>query len=219
MTPVRPASAIVLAGGRASRFGGPKLAVLVGGIPLLHRSILAVAEVASEIVVVGGSGDVLDVPPTPVPMCLIHDSELAPGPLVALVAGLRAATSPTALVVGGDMPRLAPAVLGAMLGHLAPGGPSAVVLGAGGEMAVRQPLPMALETTSGSRLADELVARGRRSLQALLDALPVTVLSLDEWLRLDPDAGTLDDIDEPADLERLAMGLRDDPGEESANER
>ena len=47
---------IVLAGGRSTRFGGDKLAAEIGGRPLLHLAIEAVAGVVDEVVVVVAPG-------------------------------------------------------------------------------------------------------------------------------------------------------------------
>ncbi|MFN8623891.1 MAG: NTP transferase domain-containing protein, partial [Chloroflexota bacterium] len=50
-------SAIVLAGGRASRFGADKLAASLDGVPLLHHAVRAVSAVpgATEVIVVAGA--------------------------------------------------------------------------------------------------------------------------------------------------------------------
>ncbi|HSL97496.1 MAG TPA: NTP transferase domain-containing protein [Candidatus Deferrimicrobiaceae bacterium] len=201
-------SAIVLAGGRASRFGGPKLAAPVAGVPLLHRSILAVVAAAvDEVVVVARPGDTPDLPSAPVPQRVIHDPEPDAGPLVGVATGLQVAAGERALVVGGDMPRLHPTVLGEMLRELGAAGAAAVVLAAQPsperERPPRQSLPMAVHTATALVAAEAAVASGRRSLQALLDALAVVEIPTMEWLRLDPSGGTLDDVDEPADVERL----------------
>ncbi|HYN70712.1 MAG TPA: molybdenum cofactor guanylyltransferase [Candidatus Eisenbacteria bacterium] len=116
-------SAIVLAGGRSSRFGGSKLQALVDGVPLLDLAIRAAAEVADEVIVVGpASGGValtdLDGLPAAVRVELVRDPVAFGGPLIGLRSGLGAATGVLAIVVGGDMPRLEPAVLRAMLARL-----------------------------------------------------------------------------------------------------
>ena len=49
MTDRARVTAIVLAGGRAARFGGSKLSLEVDGVALLDRAIAAVASVADDI--------------------------------------------------------------------------------------------------------------------------------------------------------------------------
>src|SRR5260221_14272916 len=56
VTPSPAVTAIVLAGGRSSRFGSPKLEANVDGMTLLERAIRAVAAVAGEIIVAGTGG-------------------------------------------------------------------------------------------------------------------------------------------------------------------
>jgi molybdopterin-guanine dinucleotide biosynthesis protein A len=202
--PATAASAIVLAGGEARRFGGPKLATLVDGVSLLERAVVAVAGVAAEVIVVARPGDAPTLPTTLVAVHLVHDPEADGGPLVGLAAGLRFATRPAAIVVGGDMPRLRPEVLALMLERLAGGGCVAVLLGSPDPGSPRQPLPMAVAVAPALEAADAALAAGRRSLLAMLDALAGVDVPAAEWLHLDPGAGTLVDIDEPADLERLA---------------
>ena len=53
---VQGVSAIVLAGGRSSRFGADKLAASMDGRPLLQHAIDAVARVADEVIVVLAAG-------------------------------------------------------------------------------------------------------------------------------------------------------------------
>ena len=202
-------SAIVLAGGRSSRFGGAKLQALVDGIPLLDRAVRATAEVAAEVIVVGpASGDVglteLDGLPTGVRIEIVLDPVAGAGPLVGLGTGLATVTGDLVIVVGGDMPRLEPSVLRAMLARLevasAAGGrsPDAVLLGQPGG---GRPLPMALRAADAQRVVDEAVGAGETSLHAALARLTVVELPDDEWRRLDPAARSLLDVDTPADLE------------------
>jgi molybdopterin-guanine dinucleotide biosynthesis protein A len=211
-TPRPGVTAIVLAGGRATRFGLPKLEAELGGRPLVHHAIEAVAAVADEVVVVVAPGAGLRLPELTVPARLAHDPEPDGGPLVGLAAGLRAAGFARAVVVGGDMPTLAPAVLGSILRRLDDPQATAVLLEAPRQRArtrdrptalPRQSLPMALRVDVALAAAEDALARGRRSLQAMLDGLGPVEVSSDVWLRLDPDGATLVDVDDPADLERL----------------
>ena len=111
---------IVLAGGRSLRFGGDKLAIAIEGRPLLHHAIGGVAAVASEILVVVAPGAEPALPADlAVPIRLVHDPEAFGGPLIGLGAAL-AAAHPLAVVVGGDMPRLVPAVLVRLLRRSSP---------------------------------------------------------------------------------------------------
>ncbi|MBA3875549.1 MAG: hypothetical protein C0498_01205 [Anaerolinea sp.] len=188
---------ILLAGGRSSRFGSDKLAVDLDGRPLLHHAIEAVATVASRILVVAAPGVE---PPIPGELAtrvrVVHDPEPFGGPLVGLVAALANVETPTALVAGGDMPRMVPAVLHRLVVTVGPGR-GAAVLEVPGRL---QPLPMALDARVARAVADEILDRGGRSLRDLLRDLVVASIPAPVWLSLDPVAATIADIDRPADL-------------------
>lgn len=192
----RACSAVVLAGGRSTRFGRDKLAEIVDGRPLLDHAIEAVGAVASEVIVVAspqgspstGSG---------APFVVVHDPESFGGPLVALLEGLRAARRPVAIVVGGDMPGLVPAVLAMMVDRLSATDADAVALDDDGRT---RPLPIAVWVRAAATAAESARTHGARSLHALLDRLRVDMITGDEWRSVDPEGATLRDVDRPGDL-------------------
>jgi molybdopterin-guanine dinucleotide biosynthesis protein A len=197
-------AAIVLAGGNSSRFGGPKLAIELDGLALLDHAIRALAVVAGEIVVALPADAALAAPeiaplPESVVVRFVRDPEPGGGPLVGLAAALGAVAAPRVIVAGGDMPRLRPAVLRAMLAGLE-GSTEAVVLADRGTW---RPLPAALDAAAARRAATDALAAGDRSLRAMLARLALVELGPEAWIALDPRAETLIDVDEPADLERL----------------
>ena len=58
------ASAAILAGGRASRFGGrDKSALIVEGLPILDRQMAALAEVTDDVMLVVGEQTTPRTPP------------------------------------------------------------------------------------------------------------------------------------------------------------
>ena len=192
-------TAIVLAGGRSSRFGSNKLEAELDGRPLLDHALGAVGAVAARIVIVAAPGTMPRIPPELAERVRVaHDRESFGGPLAGLVAGLAACETATVVVVGGDMPRLAPAVLRELAMTVGPKAP-AVTLDAGGPI---QPLPMALDALAARRSAVSILARGGRSLRELLLDLDAGALPASVWRGLDPDGTTLADIDRPADLDR-----------------
>ena len=197
------ASAIVLAGGRSSRFGRDKLAEPLDGRPLVEHALLAVSAVAGDVIVmVPPVGEALrwSRPGPGAKVRVIRDPEPFGGPLVALLAGLERAKEPYALVVGGDMPRLARAVLETLLRGLdAAPDIDAVVLTLRGR---RQPLPAAFRVGATTPVARRLLADGERSLAAVLAALRTRALPEAGWRSLDPGAATLLDVDRPEDLPR-----------------
>ena len=188
-------TAIVLAGGRSSRFGRDKLAEPVLGTPLLARAIDAVRPIATEVLAVAAPGADLGVPEG---VRVVHDPIAFEGPLSGLVTGLGAATEPLAIVVGGDSPSLVLAVLASMLDRLGGPGIQAVALQHEGRV---RPLPLVVQRDPALVHARALLEAGERRLRAIMDRLEVEVIPELVWRELDPDAATVRDIDTPDDLD------------------
>lgn len=187
-------TAIVLAGGRSSRFGRDKLAETFGGRTVLEQSIAAVGPLVRETVVVTASDGA---PAVPDDVVLVRDPRPYEGPLSGLLTGLRVATQPVVLLVGGDMPTMVDPVLGLLLAELADPMIEAAMLEDDGR---GRPLPGAFRVAAALAAAERLVAGGDRSLRALYGALVTALIAEATWRRLDPEGRTLRDIDTPADL-------------------
>jgi molybdenum cofactor guanylyltransferase len=190
----RRVSAIVLAGGRSSRFGRDKLAEPIGGKVLLDHAIDAVRAFATDIVVVvAPEGKVSERPHVRV----VHDTAAFEGPLAGLLAGLGAARESAVLITAGDMPELQPAVADALLAKLRSSGADVVVLEDAG---LPRPLPMAIDRDAGMAAGKRLIDAGERRLRALLEVLTATVIPEDTWRAIDPGGRSLRDIDTQDDL-------------------
>lgn len=190
-------TAIVLAGGRSARFGSDKLAFDVDGRAMLDRAIDAVAALAPRIVVVLAPGVERSFD-QPRAIDVVHDHVAFEGPLAGLAAALATVTTTTALVVGGDMPRMSPLVLRRLATTVGPDH-AAVNLEIPGRI---HPLPMALDAAAARSAGTALLASGERSLRALLAELGATSIPAPVWLSLDPAGGTILDVDRPNDLPR-----------------
>jgi molybdopterin-guanine dinucleotide biosynthesis protein A len=191
-----PASGIVLAGGRSTRFGSDKLEATYRGRPLLHAVIDVVAGVCDDVIVVRAPGRTAEGLPDGVRVA--NDPREGEGPLAGLHAGLLAAVPIGAvLVVGGDMPELQPGVLRELLAVLDRAEADAAVLVDGDR---RRPLPAALRTRPAATVAHSLLHEGRRRLRDLFDGLRTAVIDEETWTALDPRRRTLLDVDEPGDL-------------------
>ncbi|MEU3456633.1 molybdenum cofactor guanylyltransferase [Micromonospora sp. NPDC006766] len=100
-------AAIVLSGGAARRMGGvDKPARPVGGRPMLHRVLAAVADAAPRIVV-GPAG------PLPDGVLMTREAPPGGGPVAATAAGLARLAPGTTVValLAGDLPLLSPAAV------------------------------------------------------------------------------------------------------------
>ncbi|MDX2201977.1 MAG: nucleotidyltransferase family protein [Hyphomicrobiaceae bacterium] len=125
MTAPATVAAVILAAGRSSRMGHPKLLADVGGTPMLRRVVqAALGSPARPILVVTGheaaavahSLEGLDVG-------LVHNAEFAAGLSTSLKAGIAAlpAGIDGAVVLLGDMPQVTAAHISALLAAFAPG--------------------------------------------------------------------------------------------------
>lgn len=205
-------TAIVLAGGRSSRFGSDKLEAELEGASLLSRTIAAVEPIA-DIVIVAGAALPDELQVGDVPATLIQDREPFGGPLLALAnvleRGIPDTASSLAVVVGGDMPRLVPAVLAAMLDRLvADLEVDAVILQAPGTPR-RQVLPLAIREHAAVGAARAALDAGDRSLRGFVDRMRTLELPGEVWQAHDPGGDTLADVDTSADLDRLRSGSSD----------
>lgn len=111
---MKPA-AVILAGGRSSRFGSDKAQALVAGRTMLERVVAAAAPLAEPILVVGGDG------PCPPPARRIADREPGGGPVQAVVAALALLPGRAWLLLACDLPYLTPTALGPLIAPLPPG--------------------------------------------------------------------------------------------------
>ena len=187
-------TALILAGGRSSRFGRDKLAEPIAGRAMLDHVVERVREVVSDILVVTAAGTTLDVPGD---VEIVRDDLRFEGPLAGLGVGLRAVDPGVerVIVVGGDMPTVVPAVLARLIAAL--DRREAAVLA---DATRPRPLPLALRRESASAAVDDLLAAGERRLRALLERLDVDVIPYDIWLEDDPAGESLRDVDVPGDL-------------------
>jgi molybdopterin-guanine dinucleotide biosynthesis protein A len=201
-------TAIVLAGGRSSRFGRDKLREPVDGRPLVDHALAAVGRLASETLLVVGQ-DTSTRGPSPASAAevravrIIHDPEPFGGPAVALLAALEAAAEPIAIVVAGDMPSLAEPVLRLIVATLRAAEPGDVDAVALVHRSRVQPMPIALRVGAATEAVRRSVGHGDRSVVGVLRGLRVRELAESEWRPLDPSAATLVDVDRPEDLVKL----------------
>jgi molybdenum cofactor guanylyltransferase len=201
--------AVILAGGASTRFGGDKLGAELDERPLLHHPIEACLSVAPVIVLVLASDARSPELPSDLGQRVIvaRDRVSYLGPLAGLLVGLEVAServpdADTALVVGGDMPALVPAVLRLLVDRVSERprsgvpAPGAVLL----EADPRATLPMAVRIHVAAPAARRLLDADGRSLHALLDRVHSASIDAATWRALDPGGRTISDIDTPDDL-------------------
>jgi molybdopterin-guanine dinucleotide biosynthesis protein A len=184
-------AAVVLAGGSSRRMGGgDKTALPVGGVSLLDRALLAVAE-ARQTVIVGVER------PAATTVQWTREQPAGGGPAAALACGLRLVESPLVVVLAGDLPFVTRETVARLLAAAHPGG--AVMLDDAG----RSQWLLSCWPTEVLRAALAGDQEGR-SLREQLRALTTA--------RLEPAGGRPEwfDCDDPADL-IAAKELLDEP--------
>lgn len=112
-------AAVILAGGRSTRFGSDKAAALWHGKPLVEHVIVRVRRICGEVIVVLREGQALRT--TGVDQVAYDEPDAAEGPLRGIVAGLRICTQPFTFVLACDAPCVAPALLCALRDCIQPG--------------------------------------------------------------------------------------------------
>jgi molybdopterin-guanine dinucleotide biosynthesis protein A len=196
MTAAASVGAVVLGGGRSTRFGSDKLVAEVDGLPLLRHAVDAVLPLAGQVIVVGSPAAAL-----PDGVVVVADSQQHAGPYAAVRDGIDALSLDVdvVLVLAGDLVAPAPMLpllLAALEADAAgPGSDrrpeAAVAVDADGR---RQPLLAAYRVeplVAGMAGVDAY----HRAAYALLDGLHVV-----EVPDPTPGATATHDIDTPDDL-------------------
>jgi molybdopterin-guanine dinucleotide biosynthesis protein A len=184
-------TAAILAGGRASRFGGrDKSRLFVEGRSIFDREIAELSKMADELLLVGGTPrDGVRFIADLVPGC---------GPLGGLHAALTAAAGETTIVVACDMPYLS----APFLAHLA-------ALAADADAVVPHtergyhPLCAAYTRAAIEPIARRLAA-GRLAMMDLLTDVRLRVVAADEIARFGDPHRLLANVNTPAEHESLA---------------
>jgi molybdenum cofactor cytidylyltransferase len=132
-------SAVVLAAGRATRMGGAKLLLPVGGRPMVQRVVDASlgSKASQTIVVVGSEAQAVTEALAGRPVTVVVNPDYAYGMSTSLRAGLSAVdpAADGAVILLGDQPFVSSALLDALIDRFATCGKPVVRPSAGGQPA------------------------------------------------------------------------------------
>jgi molybdopterin-guanine dinucleotide biosynthesis protein A len=184
-------SALILAGGKATRLGGiDKRALVIGGRTIFERQVEALAPCVAEILVSS--------PRAVAGYRCVVDPVSGAGPLAGIAAGLAAAATPWLFVIAGDMPYIHRAFVELVVSR-AGAGCDAVGLRIGG---LPEPLCSVLRVTAWRDAVTARLAAGRLKASALLTDEPAHVRWIEEpELRaIDPELRALHNVNAPEDL-------------------
>ncbi len=188
-------AAVILAAGASRRYGEDKLLVELDGKPLLQHAVDAAnaSGVDDVIVVLGHDSDAVLASVRLGRARAVTNPDHGAGQSTSLRLGIRAASgADAAVVLLGDQPRVTAHLIDALIARARETRSAAVVSSLDGRRSpptlLRRELWPALEGISGDVGAREILA-GRGD---------VAVLDVTD------DLGTLDDVDRPSDLARIA---------------
>jgi molybdopterin-guanine dinucleotide biosynthesis protein A len=111
VTTPEPLTAVIVAGGKSTRFGSDKASAVVAGRTLLEWVVRGVAPACEAVVVVRARGQDLPAFETDLPVMVVEDVYEAKGPLAGLVAGFAAVSTPLAFAASCDVPLVRPALV------------------------------------------------------------------------------------------------------------
>jgi molybdopterin-guanine dinucleotide biosynthesis protein A len=189
---------VLLAGGASRRFPPNKLLHTYEGGPLFWRPLRALASASAEIVLVLAAGAAEpQLPLLGTSVRVVRDPSADQGPLVALAFALGGVGTEWALLVGGDMPDIKPALLRAMAERAKASAADVVALADKDEA---WPMPALFRVAAARPAAARLVEGGERRLRSIVGELNTERLDEQWWSQHDPAGSWRRDIDRPADL-------------------
>jgi molybdopterin-guanine dinucleotide biosynthesis protein A len=187
-------SAVILAGGRSSRFGHDKSFLEVAGQPLVARTAKLLGSLSDDLIVVTNQPAAYR--PLALPVRLVPDERPGEGSLMGVYSGLQAARYDHALVVACDMPFLNLPLLRHMRSQA--DGCDIVIPRVGGQL---EPLHAIYGKTCLPAMA-RLLAQGQRQIIAFFSEMRVCTLEEAEIDRFDPEHLSFININTPADWTR-----------------
>jgi molybdopterin-guanine dinucleotide biosynthesis protein A len=185
-------SALILAGGRATRLGGiAKHEIVIDGETIFARQVRVLEGRVAEIVV--------SAPRDVAGYRTVRDGVEGAGPLAGIAAGLAAVATPWLLVVAGDMPYLDPAIIDLMIAGRRDD-VDAIGLRVGD---LPEPLLCVLHTRTRTAVERRLAARRFKASGLLTDEdLRVRWIEEAELRAIDPELTGLVNVNQPEDLRR-----------------
>ncbi len=206
-------TAIILAGGRSSRFGSNKALHLLAGVALIRHTVERLRGVVDEVVVVIGRGESRHQYAAALPRRVIVKNDDLRGrtPLVGISAGLRATESDHVAVLACDTPFVNARVIEFLFGRaLKAGADAAIPRWNSGSI---EPLEAAYRRLPTLQVAKETLARPGLSLKDMIDRLGriVFVSIEDEIRKIDGDLRTFFNINTRKDLATAKKMLAEKP--------
>jgi molybdopterin-guanine dinucleotide biosynthesis protein A len=195
--------AIVLCGGESRRMGRPKAWLPFGAELMLQRVVRLVGTVAKPIVVVAAKAQ--DLPELPAEVSIVRDQVAGRGPLQGLAAGFAALGDEVDLVyaTGTDVPFLEPR----WIIHLSTliGDADLVIPSIGDYF---HPLAALYRKRAVLKAIEALLAQVHLRTHSLVEVVKTRVILEPEMRAVDPELGTLRNLNDPEEYERALREAR-----------
>jgi molybdenum cofactor guanylyltransferase len=193
-------AAFILAGGASSRMGRDKALLDFGGVPLIVHTARLIEPLVAEVTVVGPRRQY-----AAMGLRAIADHDTADqgskgtrlGPLAGIAAALTATRLSWNLIVACDLPYLSAAWLDWLLSRAIRSRGQAVIPRTGRGL---EPLAGVYRRECGAPIAAAL-ARGARKVTDAIEELRLDVVYQRDWIRLDPRALVLKNMNTPGDYD------------------
>ncbi|HLF78397.1 MAG TPA: molybdenum cofactor guanylyltransferase [Dehalococcoidia bacterium] len=200
---VRHGAAIILAGGKSTRFGRDKAGEDLLGRSLLQRALDAFEGLVDEYVIVRAVGQALPAVTAGGIVTTVEDLYPESGPLGGIYTGLSVMQAPIAAVVACDMPLLRPALLQELL-RLVPQSDIVVPLNEG----MPEPLCAAYSKRCLEPIRQRLDA-GAFKVTGFYDQVSTNYLQPADWRPFDPEGLSFQNLNRESDLARIEALLRE----------
>lgn len=193
-------SAIILAGGRSTRFGRDKGLLSLGDRTLIEHVYERIKSVAKEVVIAVGSERQKETYSRLVKDCIFAlDESPRGGPLSGLWSGLKRVTGEKVAAVGCDMPFVSPKLMG-LLYDLSPTYDAVIPRWPNGYI---EPLHSVYDVESCLTATGKAIRSGRSDMRAMISTLVrILYLSTEAIRKLDPNLRMFTNINSQSDLLR-----------------
>ncbi len=189
-------SALIFAGGRATRLNGVNKALLeVGGQPIIARILAALGPMVDERVLLANDSALVGLEGVRV----VFDPQPHAGVLPALAAGLEAASGELCLAVACDMPFVSADVFGYLLDVQRQSDADVVIPRSEG---FAEPMHAVYRRATVLAAIRAALARGEQRMISYFSAVAVREVPEDEWRLHDALGTAFFNVNTPADLER-----------------
>lgn len=192
-------SAIILAGGNSSRFGGEKAFYPFRGKALIGHVYERVSGVCGDVVVVVRDKSEIKRYESLLDCKAVADLEAGRGPLMGMYSGLLSVRGEESLIVGTDMPFLDPGLMDFLFNSLS--GYDAVVPRLDEDML--EPLLSAYLTKPAAAACKKSLSLGRERMVSALDFLRVRYIPVAELKNYGPKLESLVNINSRKDLDAV----------------